>query len=77
MTTGLLPVREMKLSEAWTERAMENIYLTLFYGPFLTPQSQLQMFLPKAPWLDTDQEEEWKQIKEGWLLLKAGVQEKG
>lgn len=101
MTTGLLPVKEMKLSEAWTERAIENIYLTLYYGPFLTPQSQLQMFLPKAmekewsflsfekpgikneerdikpPWMDMDQEEEWKQIKEGWLLLKAGAKEKG
>lgn len=96
MTTGLLPVKEMKLSDAWTERAMKNIYLTLYYGPFLTPGSQLQIFLPKAmekewsylsfeepgvkkeeedikpPWMGTDQEEEWKQIKEGWLMLRAG-----
>lgn len=101
MTAGLLPVREMKLSEAWTERALKNIYLTLYYGPLITPKSQLQMFLPKAmekewsflsferpgegteetdikpPWMDTDQEEEWKQIREGWLLLRAGAEEKG
>lgn len=101
MTTGLLPVKEMKLSNAWTERAVKNIYMTLYYGPFLTPQSQLQMFLPKAvekewsflsfdspgvsreegdiklPWMETDQEEEWKRIKEGWLLLRAGAKEKG
>lgn len=101
MTTGLLPVKEMKLNNAWTERAIKKIYLTLYYGPFLTPKSQLQMFLPKAmekewsflsfespgvkreerdikpPWMDTDQEEEYKQIKEGWLLLGAGVKEKG
>lgn len=101
MTTGLLPVKEMKLLDAWTEKAMKNMFLTLYYGPFLTPGSQLQMFLPKAmekewsflsferpgekkterdimpPWMGTDQEEEWKQIMEGWLLLGAGTTRKG
>lgn len=100
MTTGLLPVKEMKLSEAWTERALKNIYLALYYGPFLTPRSQTQMFLPKAmekewsflsfekpgvqreeydmtpPRMETEQEEEWKQIKEGWILLRARTEKK-
>lgn len=100
LTTGLLPVKEMKLLDTWTEKAMKNMFLTLYYGPFLTPESQLQMFLPKAmekewsflsferpgekkaerdikpPWMETDQEEEWKQIMEGWLLLGAGTTRK-
>lgn len=53
LTTGLLPVKEMKLPEAVVEKALERIYLTIFCGPFLTPRDELRFFLPKA------MEKEW------------------
>lgn len=56
-TTGVLPVKEIALPQDLVETALQNIYMTLFYGPFLRPQQELQLYLPKG------MEKEWSYLE--------------
>ncbi|MCM1121506.1 MAG: hypothetical protein NC416_02875 [Eubacterium sp.] len=56
LTSGLLPVKEMRLDAKFTEQAMQNIYFSIYAGPFLTPGTGLQLLLPKA------MEKEWTYV---------------
>lgn len=56
LTCGLLPVKEMRLDARFTEEALQNIRLSLYMGPFLTPDVERQILLPKA------MEKEWSYV---------------
>ncbi len=56
LISGMLPVKEMQLDAKFTEQAMQNIYFSIYAGPFLTPDSGLQLLLPKA------MEKEWSYV---------------
>lgn len=57
-TTGLLPVKALKLNEKLVEKAMEQIYLTLYCAPVLT-EDPPRLPLPSA-------------MEKKWLFLEYG-----
>lgn len=52
--TGFLPVKTMELLPEQVDAALTQIYMTLYYGPFLSAREKLQMMVPKA------MEKEWR-----------------
>lgn len=48
LTTGLIPVKKIQLPPEQLEDALKKIYMTLYYGPFLTKREELELIVPKA-----------------------------
>ena len=72
LVTGFLPIKEMKLPPEQVEAALEKIYMTLYYGPFLTPKERLEMMIPKAlekEWRFLDFEGPEKPVETGEIAM--------
>lgn len=48
INSGILPVKEEQLPVSLTDEALRHIYLSLFYGPYLTSEKEIQLIQPKA-----------------------------
>ena len=48
LMTGFIPVKELLLPPEQLQAALAQIYMTLYYGPFLTEKGRLELMVPKA-----------------------------